>query len=178
MNTSKATTQQQAHPITLKKLSISRSLSEETIAYTADVYWLGRLVGHIRNDGCGGCSSLHLANKGSHADLDAAQAFAKTQTQDLGEGFGIVPCDDLEDHVDWLVGEEMERQDAQRWLIRTMKTKTVVLSAGNIYTTGTPWKGDTARIESLIRAKHPDAVILNALPMEEALAHYLSVPAT
>lgn len=177
MSTSKSSEVALPHPVTLKKLQISRALSEETIAYTADVYWMGRLIGHIRNDGRGGSSTLHSSDKGDWSDFDAAQTFAKAQLEDLGPGIGVIPCDNLEDHVDWLVSKEMDRQEAKRWLSRNMKTKTVVFTAGNIYTTGTPWKGNTARIESLIRAKHPDAVILNALPMEQAIAHYLSVPA-
>lgn len=177
MNTSKSPSIGQTHPITLKKLHISRQLSEETIAYTAEVYWSGRLVGYIRNDGHGGSSCLSLASPGSRSDLDAAQTYAKAQEHDFGAGLGVLPFDDLEDFVDHLVGEEMDRQDAQRWLTRAMKTKTVVLSGGRIYISRIPWKGDLARIESTIRARHPDAVFLNALPMEEALAHYLSVPA-
>lgn len=160
--------------ITLKKLQIANSLSEETLAYTADVYWSGRLLGHIRNDGRGGFSLFHVSSKGTNADYQAASAFAKTQTQDLGEGYGIVPFDHLEDYVDHVAGQEGDRQSVRRWLSRTMKDKIVFFADGKIYTCKTKWAGDTARLEQQINARHPGAVILNPLPAEEAIARYLS----
>jgi hypothetical protein len=160
--------------ITLKKLQIANSLSEETLAYTADVYWEGRSLGYIRNDGGGGFSIFHVSSKGTKADYEAAQAFAKTQTQDLGEGYGIVPFEHLEDYVDYVAGQEGDRQSARRWLARTMKSTIVLLADGKIYTCKAKWEGDTARIEQQLKARHPGAVILNPLSEEEAIAKYLS----
>lgn len=160
--------------ITFKKLQIANSLSEETMAYTADVYWEGRPLGHIRNDGNGGFSLFHMTEKAEKADYQAALAFAKTQKQDLGEGYGMVPFDHLEDYIDHVAGEEGDRQSAGRWLVRTMKTKIVLLADGKIYTCKAKWEGDTARIEQQLKARHPGAVILNPLPKEEAIAKYLS----
>lgn len=163
--------------ITLKNLQIASSLSQETLAYTADVYWSGRLLGHIRNDGSGGFSFFHMASKGVEAHYQAGLAFAKTQTQDLGEGYGIVPFDTLEDYVDHLAAQEGDRLSARRWLSRTMKAKVVFFAGGQIYTCNAKWTGDTARLEQQIKAQHPGAVILNPLPVEEAIALYLSAAA-
>lgn len=177
MNTKTASSPQPACPITLKKLHISRQLSEETIAYSAEVYWSGRKIGYIHNDGHGGSSCLTPAIAGRGGDFDAAQTYAKAQEHDYGAGLGVLPFDNLEDFVDHLVFEEQCRQDDLRWLKRNLKTKTVVFSGGQILTAKVQWTGDTDRIERLIRKQHPDAIILNTLTLEEALVHYQSVPA-
>jgi hypothetical protein len=51
--------------ITLKKLHVSKQLSEETTAFTADVYSNNKLIGYAKNDGQGGNTIIHseYANK-------------------------------------------------------------------------------------------------------------------
>ena len=45
--------------IELKNVKISESLSEETTAFTADIYVDGKKAGYARNDGRGGCTNYH-----------------------------------------------------------------------------------------------------------------------
>lgn len=160
--------------ITLKKLKIATSLTQETLAYTADVYWDGRFLGHIRNDGGGGFSIFHFDQKSTKQDREASVAFAKAQKQDLGEGYGIVPFDHIEDYVDHLACEEGDRQAARRWLSRTLKIKIAFFADGKIYTCNGKWAGNEAAIEQQIKARHPGAIVLNGLPEDKAIATYLS----
>ena len=43
--------------IELKNVKISESLSEETTAFTADIFVNGKKAGYARNDGRGGCTN-------------------------------------------------------------------------------------------------------------------------
>jgi hypothetical protein len=45
--------------IELKNVKISESLSEETTAFTADIFVDGKKAGYARNDGRGGCTEYH-----------------------------------------------------------------------------------------------------------------------
>lgn len=64
--------------ITLKKVRVFASLSEETTCYQADVYIDGVLVGQAENTGKGGCTFIQAYGKGDRALLaKAVQAFAK-----------------------------------------------------------------------------------------------------
>ncbi len=60
----------------LKKVSHSPSLSEETNAFTADVYMNGVLLCHTRNDGHGGCNMDHPAKGRTMKDIDDARSEA------------------------------------------------------------------------------------------------------
>ena len=44
----------------LKRISVNERLSEETIAFAADVWWNGRKAGVARNSGQGGGTDVHL----------------------------------------------------------------------------------------------------------------------
>lgn len=163
--------------LTLKNLKIAKNLSQETLAYTADVYWEGRLIGHIRNDGGGGMSIMWPGNGRRVEDLKAATDFATAQVQDLGEGYGKVPFTHLEDYVDQLAGEQGDRQDAKRWLSRTMKTKVAIVADGKVRTLNASWDKEEASVRAYLSKNHPDAVILNAIPVEDAVSHYLATAA-
>ena len=44
--------------ISFKRLKFTQSQSRETLAYTADVFWQGRPIGSVRNDGSGDMTIL------------------------------------------------------------------------------------------------------------------------
>lgn len=46
--------------IELKRFTTNARLSQETIAFAADVWVDGKKVGHAENDGRGGCHTVHL----------------------------------------------------------------------------------------------------------------------
>lgn len=47
--------------ITLKSIKISRSMSEETLAYTANVFLNNKKIGYASNDGNGGSTHVRLS---------------------------------------------------------------------------------------------------------------------
>jgi hypothetical protein len=46
--------------ITLKNVKFSEHMSEETNAFTCDVYFNGKKTGYAKNDGHGGCTFTHF----------------------------------------------------------------------------------------------------------------------
>lgn len=68
--------------IELKKLKVAEHLSEETTAYTADVYIDGKCVGYAKNNGQGGETDIycnHPSDSPLHGLLNQAIEWAKTQ---------------------------------------------------------------------------------------------------
>lgn len=63
--------------IELKSLRIYDKMSEETIAFTADVYVNGKKVAYAKNEGCGGCTYYHSYPNADRALLGAAEGYCK-----------------------------------------------------------------------------------------------------
>lgn len=45
--------------VSLKKLNVHEDMSEETLCFSADVYFNGKKVGVAKNDGRGGCANFY-----------------------------------------------------------------------------------------------------------------------
>lgn len=158
--------------LSFTRFHASARLSQETIAFDADVRWDGRLIGHARNDGGGGMAIFHRAEQAAKADLDAASAFAESFVVDLGEGQTSV-CHCLADYLDHLAGEVSFDDQQRRWLKRTMKSKVVYLVGTNVYTMKLCYGGNEARVRDHLVQKVPGAVLLNALSAVDAEQAYL-----
>lgn len=63
--------------IELKNLRIYDRMSEETIAFTADVHVDGKKVAYAKNEGCGGSTYYNPYPNADRALLDAAEAYCK-----------------------------------------------------------------------------------------------------
>jgi O-acetyl-ADP-ribose deacetylase (regulator of RNase III) len=57
--------------LTLKAIKIAKFMSEETLAYTANIYWKNKKVGDCKNEGHGGCTMvwLHKASDAQKAEI-------------------------------------------------------------------------------------------------------------
>jgi len=107
--------------IELKKISFSEALSEETNAFTADLYINGKKVGYCRNDGRGGCTDYHPYNVQDREVIREAEEYFKSQPQKHSERFDFdyqptleLAIGDLLD--DWLKAKEQKKME------RRMKT--------------------------------------------------------
>lgn len=45
--------------VSMKKVVVHEDMSEETLCFTADVYFNGKKVGVAKNNGCGGCANFY-----------------------------------------------------------------------------------------------------------------------
>lgn len=162
--------------IELRKVVFSKALSEETNAYTADLYVDGALIAHLANRGQGGSDEQHPAKGKTYADIQRVEEWIKAnvparETEFMIEGKPFIMEPDLESVCGDLLAEHLSTKELTRLLKRTI----VYIVQKDVFT----FKGkiEEARRPDLIartRAAKPDAVILNALPFDEALKAYRS----
>jgi hypothetical protein len=118
--------------IELKRIQHARNLSEETNAFTADIYVNGEYVGYAKNDGHGGCTDYHHHAKGvkwgangySEADqakvdrarrlLREAEEWAKGLSPVKSEYFPEGLAQNLELVIDDLVMDDLMWKDFRR----------------------------------------------------------------
>ncbi len=65
----------------LKRIEISQSLSEETVAFGANIYRNGKLCGHVKNGGRGGSNEYYFEGRGTEGHEEAFDAFIKALPQ-------------------------------------------------------------------------------------------------
>jgi hypothetical protein len=88
--------------IELKRLAISLRLSQETIAFAADVYVDGKKAGFAGNDGHGGSTNVHIQPREL---ADRVEAYGKT----------LVPAEyKFVTGTEWLVDELIEAELQRR----------------------------------------------------------------
>lgn len=155
--------------LTLKKVQYSASLSEETSAFTADVYFDGKRLASASNRGCGGPTNID-AYPGQYERLQEAEDYAKT-FPNIGTIYGE-PYDfgmhSVESIVDDLLGDHLTEKDLKRLL-----KKTVGIVGTEVRVLKAPYSPQAA---AAFRKQHPDVVLLNELPFAEALKAYKATP--
>lgn len=159
--------------ITFKKFKPVASMSRETIAYSADVFFNGEKIGSSTNSGRGGQSSFY-PEPGKRDAVAAADAWAKEQVL-LNEhrpfriNGEIVKADSLEDFCDWQAGYELGRKDLLALIKRNTKTKIVLLNPDKNNGLFTYKAEYNEQNKATLLRDLPNAVFLNPLPAEEAL---------
>jgi hypothetical protein len=111
--------------IELKNIKFSEALSEETNAFTADLYINGKKVGYCRNDGRGGCTDYHAYNVQDREVIKKAEEYFKSLPKAHSERFNFDYQPTLElaigDLLDeWLLAKEQKKMKKQ------METKILV----------------------------------------------------
>lgn len=155
--------------ITFKKLNISQSQSQETTAYTADVYWDGRKIGMVRNDGNGGMSHLYPNGAEARADIEAATLHALAQPckalPEHGKNYTY-----LEDYLDDLAVEASHYIYVGKWVKRTVKHRVVVITDGEVRTSIKCSQSlPLSAIHDAMKRKYPNGTIVNDLSADEAV---------
>lgn len=160
--------------ITLKRLEVSKSLSQETTAYTADVYVDGVKYAEASNHGHGAEDHIRPVGQFTYAHLEALEARIKATYPpfDLaspGEPPNTIPMD-----LSLLIAEEITKAEWLKDYRRTIKAKVLFSKPGQKGIFQMKWdkKHPLAAYVQVIREKEPEAVILNLLPEAEGLAYY------
>lgn len=152
--------------ITLKAIKHSEFASEETHCYEASVYFDGKRVGKVGNDGHGGCDHEMVTDRDGWS---AMQDFIKTLP--AVEFHGMELPQDLEMICGELVNEHLASKD----LKRSMSKKAVFLIGDEVYTLG--YRGGRkpdANLFEQVKKQYPSAVVLNEMDFAEALSKYRS----
>jgi hypothetical protein len=155
-----------ATKITLKRLQHYPRMSEETVAFNADIAYEGVVVGTAENDGHGGCTFIRLNDKGrSILAIVSANALAE-----FDDG-------SLQSIVDDLVGQGMhdkwvakQRKKVEKQLATTVLFNRKGDKDGSFRTYKLTGKSPAEVIAFAQQvAGKPDVTrVLNLLPFEEA----------
>jgi len=158
--------------LSMKSIKHSDWASQETYCYSANLYLDGKPFAMVSNDGVGGCDTVYPHPKSQYTSgkdwqnklKEIEDYFKSLPNTDLGkydwcpEGFGQT----LETWCCDQVSDFLHKKDMQR----VMRTKHLFKTSDGLFEVRHEVK--VARI----KRDHPDAVILNDLPIEEALSIY------
>ncbi|WP_298399042.1 hypothetical protein [Sphingobium sp.] len=139
--------------IELRRISYSAALSQETAAFSAQVWIDGELAFHARNEGMGGADFYHQVGRWTVAEVDAWLK-ANRPVRYLDENLA---CDhDLEIEVSDLLIRAVEG----RRLKRLLRTNLVTIENDQILQYPLR-KRPLAIVSRAVRATNPAAVIVN-----------------
>jgi hypothetical protein len=143
----------------LKQVKFSEHMSEETNAFTADVWFRGKKVGYAKNDGCGGCTFIH-AYPEQLENFRKAESYAKSLPEIVYVGLGgtdpLTIDSNLENQVDRLFENWLKKKEIQKY-----EKKGVYYQDPNGTRAYTYWKGWT--IKKLLESPQGRAHIKNAI---------------
>lgn len=119
--------------IELKNIQHSPSLSEETEAFTANLYIDGVHVGFAKNQGHGGPTDYHAIKPEFDSVIAQAEAYCKGLPPDvypsvIDDGGPMVIEMNLENFIDKLLSEHLKQKDVAR--LRRLQAKQILF--GNI----------------------------------------------
>lgn len=155
----------------LKNIKHTEWASEETNCYQASLYLDDKPLAIVDNEGRGGCDrqNQHPSFKRENFRKDFFDVM-----RDVDAYFLSLPrkkCDDLDFEFDmdleFWCGEQVTRWLYAKELKRHLKKGSMIKEGKNMYT----W---TRHLTSeVLKKHHPDAIIFNDLPFEEALDIYM-----
>lgn len=128
------TTNKDIMKIELKAIKFSASQSEETNAFTGEVYIDGKKAAHARNSGRGGCTMIQ-AYPGFVDTLVKAEAYAKTLPKVQGLKM------DLEFYLDLQVDEFLKKKEEAK--LDKLMLKSIVFKKKNGELAYISYKGHT-----------------------------------
>jgi len=105
----------------LRNIKVHNDMSEETVCFSASIYWKGKRIGVARNGGRGGCNFYEWLDKDASDELDRwVEQQHLTYT-----GFDGEEKEVTFEKLDWIVNELVEKHEKKKWLRR--KTRTQIL---------------------------------------------------
>lgn len=168
------------HRITLRKLKVADFASQETLCFTAEVLLDGAPIAEAHNDGHGGCTFLRPM-PGAHAQLSAAEAFAKSLPPVVIDGNDRAQTFTIDVTLDYLVDHLAGQMHAETKILsafnRDISTKVLYVRCNRLfYLKGYKLQviPDKPAFFTHLRAKYgADIVVLAELPREEAFALWI-----
>jgi len=143
--------------VELRKVKIARHLSEETTAFTADLWVDDKHIGYVKNSGHGGNNQVDHRYDGkglnTRDEVRAFEAWCKEQPPDVSEYGELTMNDDL--YITLLLEEWEENQ----YVKRLCKKATLFRLEGDPVREYRSYKGThTPERAKAIRERHPDLI--------------------
>ena len=105
--------------IELKSIKFSEAMSEETNAFTANLYINGKNVGYCKNQGHGGCTDYNVNEPADRKVIAEAEAYCKALPKTKWKGMEFDQS--LESVIDQLLEDWLKAKETKK-LERKMKT--------------------------------------------------------
>jgi hypothetical protein len=184
----------------LRKVKIARNMSEETTAFTADLWFNGELIGYCKNSGQGGATFVTpafgknpstAAIAAAHAKVDEFESWCETLPPNVSK-YGTLNMDsdlylgllvdEFEMDSDFFIGKLLDEWEVTKFLKRKCKTNLVAIMKGNKEGDFSIFKQPyTPEWAAKFRAHHGDKVveIINErfLHPEEMSTEHYRIPA-
>jgi hypothetical protein len=154
----------------LKAVKYSKSLSQETYAFTAKMYVNGRKYADVSNNGGGGPNLIHRVKHDGQLDA-AVMEKAYKELQDAG--WGDCTIEVVENWASEAVTQHLLRKDMKadfRKSIVFRKTK----NDAALMSWKRPKPLTVDQCVTSMRETWPDMVVLNTMPEDEAFKEYKS----
>jgi len=162
----------------LKNIKVHLGLSEETHAYTAMLYADGKKAVEVSNDGHGGCDYQYSVNGHSVKEING---WCKTNlpkwSLSEAQAGGVVGATEKEFETDlemWChhqVNDHLMLKD----LKRTIRSRALFIKNDEGEMMELSFRGVrkyNSSMADVVRKQHPDAIVLNELPIEKAFEIY------
>jgi hypothetical protein len=157
----------------LRKVSWSKALSEETPAYSAQVWIDGRYFCDVSNHGQGGCDCQYPPKGMTNSDfrplLDAMNARIKAEFPAETVDVGTADAFTMEQDLESLCQKELYRLDLAKTVKRSLAKKVMWLKDGKQWEI----KIGAAPVDEVIarmKAKYGIEKTLNEMTLDEAVA--------
>jgi hypothetical protein len=160
--------------IQLKNIKYAAFSSEETHCYEASVYFDGKKVGTVSNDGHGGSDYEYPTDKAAWAKMEDYILSLPSEDVELGNGttYNLLPsleviCGDLVN--DWLTAKDLKRALSKKVLFQKKGNDAVFeTKAARNKATLNHWINQVAE-------RDDTSEVLNLLPIEKALEIYTTI---
>ena len=143
----------------LKNVKFSEFMSEETNAFTADLWFRGKKIGYTKNDGQGGCT-FTWAYDGMRDQLNEAENYAKSLPAIVYKGVGGREDFSLDSNLEHVIDRLFEN-----WLetkeIKKQEKKGIYYEKPNGQRATTYWVGWT--LKDLLNNPKGRGIIANAI---------------
>lgn len=149
--------------VELKNIKIVKSMSEETLCFTAVGYVDGIKTFNVSNRGYGGCHDYDLINyePETKSRFEHLEAWAKTLPAEHFNGMEL-PRD-----IDSVIDDALVDYEMRQLLKRITKNKIAYVDDGKLWTVKLEYS--PARLDKLLQKK-PNAKVLNVMLESEAIA--------
>jgi hypothetical protein len=163
--------------VSLKSIKHARQLSEETNAFTANVYIDGKKAGHAKNEGFGGSTNVYLDKRNwEFPDITAARLWLENRFAFGNEMYANMnSADALERMVDELVMRDLIRGDIKKARAGFLHWETPESSNGFRYALKTVNKLGPEKLRATILKQHPTAVFAADLTDDEVACRIYNV---
>jgi hypothetical protein len=160
--------------ITLKNIKYAAFASEETHCYSASVYFDGKRVGTVKNDGHGGADYQYPEDKDGWDEMGKYIATLPEITTTFGGEAGFTLIQDLELICGDLVNDFLVTKDLKRALSKKVLFKKKG-SDGVFETKGARNKATLEHWVTQIAEREDTTEVLNLLPIDKALEIYRAI---